>query len=414
VVLSKPDVLKPGLRGGEAELGLATPRWPVWKRPTQTPRDKGRHREVDVEFLRARREKDNGLAVKDPELPESIEDIWGSAAQLATVGIFVLLFGAFLYVCRPVLMPVLAAMVIGTTFAPIVKAAARRRISPWVTAVLLGILLVAAAGTAVTLLAQPVSEWIGKAPEIGASIKQKLYVLDRPLSALRELQEVLMPAGGPAVAVEPSHWGMVTPVIAVVTPAVAQLTLFFVTLIFFLATQMDFRRYVVSFFATRDAKLRFIRIANDIEDNLASYVAIMTIINFGLGMMVAAGAWLFGFPNPIIFGILAMVLNYMPYVGAACMTVILLGVGLVTFPSLGYALAPPIAFVALATVEGQFITPAVLGHRLTLNPLVVLLALAFWAWLWGPMGAFLAVPFTIVGMVTLHHLFPPDEDKLPG
>jgi len=305
-------------------------------------------------------------------------------------------------------------MLIGTTFAPIVKAAARRRISPWVTAVLLGILLVAAAGTAVTLLAQPVSEWIGKAPEIGASIKQKLYVVDRPLSALRELQEVLMPAGGPAVAVEPSHWGMVTPVIAVVTPAVAQLTLFFVTLIFFLATQMDFRRYVVSFFATRDAKLRFIRIANDIEDNLASYVAIMTIINFGLGMMVAAGAWLFGFPNPIIFGILAMVLNYMPYVGAACMTVILLGVGLVTFPSLGYALAPPIGFVALATIEGQFITPTVLGHRLTLNPLVVLLALAFWAWLWGPMGAFLAVPFTIVGMVMLHHLFPPDEDKLPG
>ena len=175
-----------------------------------------------MEFLRARREKDNGLAVKDPELPESIEDIWGSAAQLATVGIFVLLFGAFLYVCRPVLMPVLAAMVIGTTFAPIVKAAARRRISPWVTAVLLGILLVAAAGTAVTLLAQPVSEWIGKAPEIGASIKQKLYVLDRPLSALRELQEVLMPAGGPAVAVEPSHWGMVTPVIAAFVKSLRQ------------------------------------------------------------------------------------------------------------------------------------------------------------------------------------------------
>jgi predicted PurR-regulated permease PerM len=373
-----------------------------------------RLREVDVEFLRARREKENGLAVKDPEVPESIEDVWGATAQLATVGIFILLLGAFLYLCRPILMPVLAAMVIGTTFAPVVKAAARRRLSPWVTALVLGVVLLAVAGTAVTLLAQPVSEWIGKAPEIGASIKQKLYVLDRPLSALRDLQEVLLPASGTTVAVEPSHWGMVTPVIAVVTPAVAQLTLFFVTLIFFLATQMDFRRYVVSFFTTRGAKLRFIRITNDIEDNLAAYVAIMTAINFGLGVVVAAGAWLFGFPNPVIFGILAMVLNYMPYIGAACMTLILLGVGLVTFPSLGYALAPPIAFVALATVEGQFITPTVLGHRLTLNPLVVLLALAFWAWLWGPMGAFLAVPFTIVGMVTLNHLFPPDEDKLPG
>jgi predicted PurR-regulated permease PerM len=266
----------------------------------------------------------------------------------------------------------------------------------------------------VTLLAQPVSEWIGKAPEIGASIKQKLYVLDRPLTALRDLQEVLMPASGNTVAVEPSHWGMVTPVIAVVTPAVAQLTLFFVTLIFFLATQMDFRKYMVSFFTTRDAKLRFIRIANDVEDHLASYVAIVTVINVMLGVIVAAGAWLFGLPNPIIFGILATVLNYIPYIGAACMTVVLFGVGLVTFPSLGYALAPPAAFVALATIEGQFVTPTVLGRRLTLNPLAVLLALAFWAWLWGPMGAFLAVPLTIIGLVTLHHLFPPDESRLPG
>ena len=132
---------------------------------------------------------------------------------------------------------------------------------------------------------------------------------------------------------------MVTPVISVVTPAVVEITLFFVTLIFFLATQMDFRRYMVSFFTSRDAKLRFLRIANDIEDHLASYVAIVTVINFGLGVVVALGAWLFGFPSPLIFGILAMALNYIPYIGAACLTLIILGVGLVTFPSLGYALS---------------------------------------------------------------------------
>jgi predicted PurR-regulated permease PerM len=118
-------------------------------------------------------------------------------------------------------------------------------------------------------------------------------------------------------------------------------------------------------------------------------------------------------PNPIILGLMAMALNYVPYIGAACTTVVLFGVGLVTFPSLGYALVPPAAFVGAATVEGQFITPTVLGHRLTLNPLAVLLALAFWAWLWGPMGAFLAVPLTIVILVTMTHLFPPDESKLP-
>jgi predicted PurR-regulated permease PerM len=368
---------------------------------------------VKVEFLRAHRERANAPPVKEPEPLESIEDVWTPAAQMATVGIFTLLLIAALYVCRPILLPVVAALVIGTTLAPIVKAGARHRISPWVTAIALGAVLLAAAAVAVTLLAQPVSEWIAKAPEIGVAIKQKLYVLDPFLAALRELQQVLLPAAGPAVAVEPSQIGMVTPVIALVTPAVVELTLFFVTLIFFLAAQIDFRRYMVSFFTTRNAKLHFIRIANDIEEHLASYVATVTVINFCLGVVVAIGAWLFGFPNPIIFGVLAAGLNYIPYIGAACMTVVLFGVGLVTFPSLSFALVPPTAFVALATIEGQFITPTVLGHRHTLNPLVVLLALAFWAWLWGPMGAFLAVPLAIVAFVTLHHLFPPDESKLP-
>jgi predicted PurR-regulated permease PerM len=366
-----------------------------------------------VEFLRARREQGNALSVKDPEPLESVEDIWTPAARMATVGIFVLLLGTCLYFCRPLLLPVVAALVIGTTLAPIVKGAARHRVSPWATAIVLGAVLLAVAGTAVTLLAQPVSEWIAKAPEIGATIKQKLYVFDRPLAALRELQEVLLPSAGNAVAVEPSQLGIVTPVVAFLTPAVIQITLFFVTLIFFLATQMDFRRYMASFFTTRDGKLRFIRITNDIEDHLASYVATVTIINFGLGVMVAIGAWLFGLPNPVILGLVTMVFNCIPYIGPVCTTIVLLGVGLVTFPSLGYALVPAAAFVAVATIEGQFITPTVLGHRLTLNPLAVLLALAFWAWLWGPMGAFLAVPLTIVILVTMAHLFPPDESKLP-
>jgi predicted PurR-regulated permease PerM len=367
-----------------------------------------------LDFLRARREKRYALVISDPKPVESVDDIWSSAADIAVIGLFVLALGVCFYVCKPILMPVLAALVIGTTFAPVVKRADQAGLSPWVTAVVLGLLLVAVAGVVVTLLAAPVAEWIGKAPEIGATIKQKLYVLDRPLAALRDLQNVLMPSSGNTVAVENSQLSMVTPVVAFVTPAVAQLLLFFVTLIFFLASQIDLRRYLASFFASREGKLRFIRIANDIEQNLTSYVAIVTVINLCLGAVVAAGAWAFGLPSPATLGLLAVLLNYIPYLGPAAMTLILFGVGLATFPSLGYALLPPAAFVALTTVEGQIVTPTVLGHRLTLNPLAVLLALAFWSWLWGPMGAFLAVPLSIVALVTINHLFPPEESKLPG
>jgi|SRR5271166_188654 len=346
---------------------------------------------------------------KDENSPQSI-DIWASAAQMATVGIFVILLGTCFYVSRPILLPIVAALVIGTTMAPLIKSTARRGMPPWLMASILGLTLVMAAGAAVTFLAKPVTDWIARAPEIGAVIKQKLYVLDRPLAAMRDLQDALLPSGGSTVAIEPS---VVAPVLTFVTPAVIELVLFFVTLIFFLAAQMDFRRYMVSFFATRQAKLLFIRIANDIEQNLAAYLLTVTVINFCLGMTVAVGAWLFGFPSPFLFGVLAMVLNYVPYVGAACMMLVLFGVGLVSFPSFAYTFVPPTAFVVLATVEGQFITPMVLGRQMMLNPLAVLLALAFWSWIWGPMGAFLAVPLTIIGLVTLSHLFPADESKLP-
>src|SRR5436190_3746404 len=359
-----------------------------------------------LDLPRAHREPKAELS--DTDFTDATDDIWAPTAQFATVGIFILLLGAFVYFSRPVLLPVVAALVIGTTLAPLVKGPARYGISPWVTAIALGVVLLVVAGTAVTLLAKPVSEWIAKAPEIGGAIKEKLYVLDRPLSALRELQEVLLPSAAGGIAIETSQLSLVTPVLAVVTPAAIQLTLFFVTLIFFLATQIDFRSYMVSFFSTRAAKLRFIHVTNEIEQYLGSYVATVSVINFLLGVAVALGAWLFGLPSPIIFGVMAMVLNYIPYIGAGCMALILLATGLVTFPSLGYGLAPAAAFVGLATIEGQFITPAVLGHRLTLNPLAVLLALAFWAWMWGPLGAFLAVPLLIVALITLHNLFPPE------
>jgi predicted PurR-regulated permease PerM len=139
----------------------------------------------------------------------------------------------------------------------------------------------------------------------------------------------------------------------------------------------------------------------------------VTMINAALGVIVALGAWLLGLPNPAIFGLLAALLNYVPYVGPAVMVVVLFGVGLVTFPFLGQALLAPAGLLALTTMEGHFITPTIVGRRLTLNPLLVLLALAFWTWIWGPFGAFLATPLCIIGLVVFNHLFPTDDAKLP-
>lgn len=367
-----------------------------------------------MEFVRARREKRFVPVINDAQPLASVQDVWGNVAELATVGIFLLILITALHFAQAILLPVAAAALIAMTFAPVAKWGQKRGISPWITGIVLVLLMVTAAGVLVTLIAAPLGEWITKAPQIGASVKQKLYVFDRPLAALGELQKSLLPSGGDAVAVESSNMSMVTPVLAFVTPAVSQIALFFVTLIFLIAEQADFRRYLASFFSSRDAKLRFLRTTNDIEGNLASYVAVVTCINVCLGIVVALGAWAFGFPNPLVLGGVAIVLNYLPYIGPACVALMLLLVGIVTFPTLGYAFLPPACFVGLTTIEGQIITPTVLGHRLTLNPLAVFLAIAFWAWLWGPMGAFLGVPLLIVGMVIIGHVFPAEESKLPG
>jgi predicted PurR-regulated permease PerM len=366
-----------------------------------------------VEFLRARREKRDAPVINDPQPFADVVDFWATAAQMATVGIFALLLITCLYFGRPILFPVLAALLIGTTFAPIIRGAQRHRISPWIMAVTLVLLMLAAASLMVTMLAAPVVEWIGKAPEIWMKLQQHLYVLDRPLAALHELETALT-SSAPTVAVESSKISMVTPVVEAVTPAVAQSVLFFATLIFVLAGQMELRRHLAAFFSSREGKLRFIRIVNDIEHNIVSYVGIVTVINGVLGTLVAIGAWLFGLPSPVILGILAMLLNYVPYLGPACMAIVLLAVGLVTFPSFGQALVAPALLVTMTTLEGHLITPTVLGRHLTLNPLAVFLAIAFWTWLWGPLGAFLAVPLLIVALVVLGHVFPADESKLPG
>jgi predicted PurR-regulated permease PerM len=339
--------------------------------------------------------------------------LWDSAARMATVGIFVLLLVICLYFSRPVLLPVVAAALIGTTLSPIVTRAHRYGVPPWAAAIIIVALVIALAALAITALAAPISEGIAHAPEIGASINQRLYLLDRPLAAFRELESALRP-GNATVAVEPTNIGMVTPVAAAITPAAAEAILFFATLIFYLAGQMRFRRYVASLFESREAKLRFLRIANEVEESLASYVAIVSIINAILGAIVAGMAWLIGLPDPLILGFLAAALNYMPYIGPACMAFILFALGFVTLPSLGQACVAPAGLIALTTLEGHLVTPTVLGHRLILDPLAVFLAIAFWGWLWGPLGAFLAVPLLIIAMVIFDHTFPSRDPQLPG
>jgi predicted PurR-regulated permease PerM len=358
----------------------------------------------------------DGVRLTDVKPLPDIPALWRMGAVVATQVMGVLALIAALYFGRSILLPVVAGIVVGITLTPVVKLGKRFNIPMPVSTILVVVLAVGIIGLVLTFFAAPLTEWIARAPEIGAAVKEKLRVFDYPLSVFHDIKNAIMPAGagGSTVAVEQNPAEMVGAALVVITPALGQFVVFFGTLIFFLATNDTLRQKLVVAFVTRDGRLRMLRIWNDIEENLIGYVGVVTLINVGLGAVTAVMLYLIGFPNPLTFGLLTFVLNYVPYLGPAIVALVLFGVGVVAMPSLLQAALAPALFVAIATAEGHFITPSIVGRRLTLSPFLVFLALAFWTWLWGPVGAFLAVPLVIVSYVVFGHLWPEEESSLPG
>ena len=352
------------------------------------------------------------FSVSDPRPVTEVSRLWRTAAQAATIGIFIILLVVALSLARSILVPVVSAFVITMMLGPLSARANRYRIPSLLSAIVFWILVIGVFYGVVVLLASPAVDWISKAPDIGRNLQEKLHVLDRPLAALQELRDALLPSdktGSLGVDIV----AFVQPAVAIVTPAIGQTLIFFGTLFFMLLGRAQLRQVLVVFFDDREARLRTLKIMNDIEHNLTSYLSVVAVINVAVGICGGAAAWVAGLPDPVAWAVLAFILNFIPYIGALLMEVAMFMVGLVTFPTLTQALVAPLLFLTLATLEGHFITPSVMGKRLTLNPLIVFLSLVFWTWLWGPVGAFLAVPLLIVGLVVSDHLFPENEPELP-
>jgi predicted PurR-regulated permease PerM len=357
-----------------------------------------------------------GIKLTDAQPLSEIPAVWRLGAIVSTLLMGFLALIAALYFGRAVLLPVTAALIVGITLSPATELGVKYSIPTPVSAIAVVALLASVLGIVLLLFATPLTEWITRGPEIGAAVQQKVRVFEYPLSVLRDLKNAIMPAAGhgPTVAVESNPAEMVGALLLAVTPAVSEFVVFFGTMIFFLISNIYLRRKLIVAFGTRDARLRMLRIWNDIESNLVDYVALVTMINLALGTVTAVMLYLIGFPNPIMFGLLTMGLNYVPYIGPAIVATVLFAVGLVAMPSLAQAALAPALFVGIATLEGHFITPSIVGKRLTLSPFLVFLALVFWTWLWGPIGAFLAVPLLIVSIVVLGHVWPQEEMNLPG
>jgi predicted PurR-regulated permease PerM len=344
------------------------------------------------------------------ELPPVIRR--AEVVAFALVALLVICIVAVLYFAKAFFLPVVAAFVVGTMLSPAANFLERRHIPRSLAAVLIVAAVGAIATFIVGLISSPLMEWSHRLPELGSILKERLHVFDRPLALWQELQGMV---GGsdPLSSLQMPKFDWVQPALEFLSPTFTEFLLFFATLILFIATWRDLRRALIMTFAGHTERLRMLRILNEIEEHLGGYLLTVTMINVGVGIATGIVCAVTGMPNPAGLGALAATLNYLPIIGPVAMFVILTAVGIVAFPSITAGLMAPLAFVGVTFLEGHFVTPTIIGRRLSLNALAVLLALAFWTWLWGPVGGFLSSPLLIVALILKEHLMPVDMPQLP-
>src|ERR1700738_2477331 len=330
----------------------------------------------------------------------------------ALIVLLVISVVAVLYVAKAFFLPVVAAFVVGTMLSPAAGFLERHKIPRAVAAVLIVSAVGAGATFVIGLISSPLMEWSTRLPELGVRLRDKLHVFDRPLALWQELQSML--GGSDAFSTfQMPKFDWMQPAVEFLSPTFTEFLLFVATLILFIASWKDLRRTLVMTFADHHSRLRTLRILNEIEGSLGGYLLMVTMINFGVGVATGIICAATGMPNPAGLGALAATLNSFPIIGPVAMVVILTAVGIITFSTLGAGLIAPLAFVGLTFLEGHFITPTIIGRRLELNALAVFMALAFWTWLWGPMGGFLSSPLLIVALIIKEHLRPVDSPQLP-
>ncbi|MBV9234808.1 MAG: AI-2E family transporter [Xanthobacteraceae bacterium] len=338
------------------------------------------------------------------------------AAQLSAIGIFVILLGAFLQAARVVVMPVASAIVIGLMLSPLARWASRYRIPPTISAILAVVFFLVLIQFALIAVAAPLITILNHAPDIADNIRQKLEAFDPILNGVRNLQAQIAPSSGDLGSLslpKPDLASWASSVVGLLTPAAGEIVIFLATLFLYLISREQLRRNLILMASDSLARLRAIRVFNEVEEKLVRYIGTVAVINLVMGLLTALGTYLLGYPNPALLGALEFVCAFVPYLGAAFMLMVLAFVGLITFSGWHQTLLAVGLFLAMVTCEGQVITPNIVGHRFTTSPLTIFLALAFWTWLWGPVGTFLSVPFVLIGVAVVNHFFPDDAAVLP-
>ena len=331
-------------------------------------------------------------------------------------------------------MPVTAALVVAIALVPLLEWFERSGVPSRAAAGLCVLIFVMLAVFAIGSIVIPASDWVAQVPTKIDKVRSTLEPvfdlyknLDRFID--RTMSQIQITQGNSrAVRIETPN-----SMLGLLTSSAPHLLiqLFFALLViyFFLAGWTAMRKKTIVSRGSFEGALTTARVIQQVVDATSTYLGTITIINVGLGAVTALILWQLGMASPVMWGGIVAVANYVPYLGPIICSLLLFAGGLMTYPDVWTALLPPAAFISLHIIEANFLTPMIVGHRLTISPLAILVSLSFWAWVWGTTGALLAVPLLIImktvfaaagtpdiaGFLfehgTLTHIGDPDEEE---
>lgn len=323
----------------------------------------------------------------------------GRVTAVALVGLLVLGVLYTLYFARTLLWPIAAAVLLGFLLKPLVRLLHKFGMPEMLGTVVVFLTFILTVGVSAYLLAPAASRMLSRLPQDAAQAEVRLRGISQRFGEVRDaVDEVAtVSTGTSSEAAQPEAVRLAPELLSariiggarsLAIGSVAAAFLLFL----FLASGQTFLRRTITMLSTLDQQKRLLRIIQSIERDLSNYMVTTSIINAVLGTAVGFALFLIGVPNPVLWGVAAAALNFVPYVGGIVGAVMIGLVAVASIDDLGRALLAPVAYLVLNGLESYVITPRIIGARFSINPVAIFLAVAFWGWIWGIPGAFLAVP----------------------
>jgi predicted PurR-regulated permease PerM len=325
----------------------------------------------------------------------------GKSSSFMLAGLFILAILYTLFFARAVLLPIVLASLLALILMPAVRALNRIHVPRALGAAIVVATLLGVIGGVISWIYDPAAQWIEKAPSTLAEVERKMRGIKKSVEEMakvaQKVEQLTTPAAAPAKpppAAAPKS-DLLSRTFSTTLTFIVTTGTTLVLLYFLLATGDLLLQKTVQVMPTFADQRRVVEIVRKIESRLASYLGTVTLINAGLGIATGVAMYWLGMPNPVLWGVMAFAFNFFPYIGAATTLTILTIVAALTFDELRQVLAVPAVFFAFAIIEGQILAPLIIGRSLILNPIAILLSMLFWAWLWGVIGALLAVPILV-------------------